>query len=218
MVEAMGAANRLMFINLLGQEWLRQVPDVHARLQADPPARVADVGCGTGWSSVAIARAYPKVHVDGFDLDATSIEIAQANAAQAGLNDRVNFHVRDAADPALAGQYELVTAFETLHDMARPVEALRAMRSLAVDGAAVIVADERVGEMFASPGTDVERLNYGFSVLHCLTVGMADHPSAATGTVLRLPMLRWYASEAGFRGVSVLPIDHDFWQFYRLLP
>jgi len=218
LVEGIAQANRPMFLNLLGQEWLPKVPDVHARLQADPPARVADIGCGTGWSSIALARAYPKVQVDGLDLDAPSIDIARANTAQAGLADRVRFQVRDAADPPAAGRYDLVTAFETLHDMARPVEALRGMRDLAAGGGAVIVADERVGEAFSAPGDDIERLNYGFSVLHCLPVGMAESPSAGTGTVMRPPALRRYAAEAGFRDVQILPIENDFWRFYRLVP
>ena len=129
--EAQADMNRPVFLNLLGREWLPSIPDVHARLQADPPARVADVGCGGGWSSIGIARAYPKVHLDGLDVDEPSIALARANAAEAGLADRVSFHARDAADPDLAGRYDLVTAFEVVHDLAQPVEVLRAMRALA---------------------------------------------------------------------------------------
>ena len=95
--EGQADANRVQFVNLLGSEWLPSVPDVHERLLADPPARVADMGCGTGWSSIAIARAYPKVRVDGYDADEPSIELARQNAEQAGVADRVTFHVRDAS-------------------------------------------------------------------------------------------------------------------------
>ena len=143
--------------------------------------------------------------------------MARKNAAEAGLAEQVSFAVRDAADPGLAGGYDLVTAFETVHDMAQPVEALRTMRGLVAEGGAVIVADERVGEAFSAPGTDVERLNYGFSIIHCLAVGLAERPSAATGTVMRLPTLRAYAQQAGFRDVEVLTIEHDFRAFYRLI-
>ena len=69
MREGQAGMNRAAFLYQLGAEWLPAIPDVHARLQADPPARVADVGCGAGWSSIGIARAYPKARVDGFDLD-----------------------------------------------------------------------------------------------------------------------------------------------------
>lgn len=65
------------------------------------PARVGDVGCGAGWSSIAIARSYPKVVVDGFDFDEPSIALARTYAEQAGLADRVRFHVREAGDPEL---------------------------------------------------------------------------------------------------------------------
>jgi SAM-dependent methyltransferase len=214
--EGQGDMNRVSFVNLLATEWLPALPDVHARLQGDPPARVADVACGTGWSSIAIARAYPKVVVHGLDLDKASIELAQKNAADAKLTDRVIFEVRDAADPGLGGRYELVTVFEAIHDMSRPVEALRAMRGLLAQGGTLLVADERVAESFVAPGDDVERLMYGWSVLHCLPVGMAEQPSAATGTAMRATTFRKYAQEAGFGDVEVLPIKNDFWRFYRL--
>lgn len=216
--EGIAAMNRPMFLHLLGSQWLPAIGDLHRRLQANPPARVADVGCGTGWSSIALARAYATVHVDGLDLDSASIATAQANAEQAGVADRVRFAVRDAADPQLAGQYELVTAFEMLHDLAQPVEALRAMRGLLAEGGSVLIADERVAETFAAPGDELDRFNYGWSILHCLPASRAESPSAATGTVLRPATLRSYAAEAGFREVQVLDIQNDFWRFYRLMP
>jgi 2-polyprenyl-3-methyl-5-hydroxy-6-metoxy-1,4-benzoquinol methylase len=216
--EGIALMNRPMFLNLLGGEWFPAAGEIHGRLQGDEPARVADVGCGTGWSAIAIARAYPRVRVDGFDLDHASIERARANAAEAGVADRVTFQVRDAADPALAGRYDFVTAFETVHDMARPVEALATMRRLLGPGGVLIVADENVGETFAAPGNEIERLNYAFSALHCLpaTIAEGGPVEQATGTVMRPPTLRRYAEQAGFAAVEILPIQKDFWRFYRL--
>ena len=177
------------------------------------------MGCGLGWSSIAIARAYPHAFVDGFDADPASIETARANAAAEGLEDRVRFFVRDASDPNADGSYDLVTIFEALHDMGRPVEALASARGLLTGGGTAIVADERVAERFAAPGDDLERLMYGFSIVHCLPVCRADHEdSAATGTVMRPDVLRRYAEDAGFRRVETLPIENDFWRFYRLDP
>jgi hypothetical protein len=163
-----------------------------------------------------MARAYPNVHVDGYDLDEASIELARANAAATEVADRVSFHVRDAGDPELAGSYQLVTVFEALHDMSQPVEALRALRGLVADDGAVIVMDERVADTFTAPGDEVERLMYTYSVLCCLPVGLADTPSAGTGTVMRADTMRRYASEAGFADVEVLPIEHEVFRFYRL--
>jgi 2-polyprenyl-3-methyl-5-hydroxy-6-metoxy-1,4-benzoquinol methylase len=216
--EGQARMNRAAFLKQLGQEWVPAMPDVDRRLRSDPPARVADFGCGAGWSSIGLARCYPKVLVDGFDLDSPSIEMACANAVEAGLTDRVRFHVRDAADPELAGRYDFVMAMECIHDMANPVGALRTIRRLLAPGGAVLVVDERVGDTFTPTGNDVEALMYGFSVLHCLPAGMSEEPSAGTGTVLRTPTLRNYAREAGFRDVEILPVENFLFRLYRLWP
>lgn len=213
--DGIGGMNRAMFINEMGSTWLPTIPEVHARL-SEPGAMVADVGCGIGWSSIAIAKAYPEATVHGYDLDDSSIAEAQRHVASEDLQHRVRHEVRDASDPALAGEYHLVTMFETLHDMARPVEALRAARRLLTDDGSVVIADERVGETFAAPADPVERFMYGWSVLHCLAVGREDEHSACTGTVMRPDTLRAYAAEAGFGEVEILDIENDFWRFYRL--
>lgn len=214
--EGQADINRAMFLKQLGREWLPAIPDVHTRLLGDPPARIADIGCGAGWSSIGMAQSYLKVQVDGFDLDEASVALARANAAATHLTDRVKFSVRDAGDPQLARRYDLVTAFECLHDMSQPVRALQAMRSLAGTAGTVLAVDERVGETFTARGNEVEWMMYGWSILHCLPVGKADAPSAETGTVMRPDTLRRYAMAAGFRSVEVLPIDNFFFRFYRL--
>src|SRR5262245_14741279 len=160
-IEGQGDMNRTQFIQLLGQDWLPAISDVDERLRSDPPARVADVACGTGWSSISIARAYPKVHVDGFDLDPASLELAGEAAEQEGMTDRVDFQVRDAADPELAHSYQLVTVFEAIHDLAKPVEALRAIHGLLADDGVAVIADEHVADSFTAPGDEVERVMYG---------------------------------------------------------
>jgi 2-polyprenyl-3-methyl-5-hydroxy-6-metoxy-1,4-benzoquinol methylase len=214
--EGQSRMNRNLFLQQLGKDYLPAVPGLAARLSADPPARIADIGCGLGWSSIGMARAFPKVRVDGFDLDEPSVREGQAIVREAGLADRVTIQLRDAADPALAGGYDLVTAFECIHDMSDPVGALRTMRRLAGENGTVLVMDERVAERFDPAAGDVERLMYGFSVFHCLPVGMADRPSAATGTVMRPDTLRGYAREAGFRDIEILPLENVFFTFYRL--
>jgi SAM-dependent methyltransferase len=82
--EGQARLNRAPFLQLLGQEWLPTIPGLRDRLESDPPARIADFGCGAGWSAIGVANTYPKVLIDGFDLDAPSIEMARANAVQAG--------------------------------------------------------------------------------------------------------------------------------------
>lgn len=76
----------------------------------------------------------------------------------------------------------------------------------------MIVGDERVAETFTAPGDEIERLMYGFSILHCLPASRTETPSAATGTVLRPATLRAYATEAGFGDVQILPIENEMWR------
>jgi SAM-dependent methyltransferase len=217
LVEGIGAINRPQFVNEMAG-WLSSVPDVDARLRRQPPARVADVACGTAWSSIAIARAYPDITVDALDIDEASIAVAQRNVSEAGLSERVRPAVHDASAPKLPGRYDLVTIFEALHDMNHPIDALRATRTSLTEMGCVIVADEKVAERFTPNGDELERFNYGWSVLHCLAVGLLDAHSAGTGTVLRTDTLRRYAADAGFTRVDVLPINNPFWRFYRLRP
>jgi 2-polyprenyl-3-methyl-5-hydroxy-6-metoxy-1,4-benzoquinol methylase len=212
--EGQAAANRPLFLGPLGREYLPSIPDVDATLRAG--CRVADVGCGLGWSSIGIALAYPDATVDGYDVDGPSIEAARHHAREAGVDDRVRFHAADAAT-AGDGTYDAVFAFECVHDLPDPVGVLAAMRRLAGDRGAVVVMDERVAETFTAPGDDVERLMYGFSLLCCLADGMAHQPSAATGTVMRPSTLRRYAVEAGFADAEILDIENDFFRFYRLV-
>jgi SAM-dependent methyltransferase len=211
--------NRALFLNLLGQEWLPALPEVDRRLRAEPPARVADVACGTGWSSIAMVRAYPSITVDGFDLDEDAIAVATKHAEEAGVGDRVSFSVTDAADPRVLGKYDLVTIFEALHDMSRPVDVLRAAHRMLAEGGSVLVADELIEDEFIAPASDRERYEYGWSVVSCLPGAMGDPQTAATGAVMRPSTLRRYAGEAGFRDVEVHPVtETSYFRFYRLLP
>jgi 2-polyprenyl-3-methyl-5-hydroxy-6-metoxy-1,4-benzoquinol methylase len=165
-----------------------------------------------------MGRAYPGITVDGLDLDADAIARATENASAAGLADRVRFRVVDAGQHDLDGQFDLVTIFEAVHDLARPVEVLAAVRHLLRPDGVAIVMDEKVAETFTAPGDDVERLMYAYSLFFCLANGLADRPSAGTGTVMRPDTFRRYAQEAGFERVTVLPIEHDTFRFYRLDP
>jgi len=210
--------NRAVFLNLLARQWLPAIPDVDLRLHSEPPARVADLACGTGWSSIAMAQAYPLISVDGFDLDPDAIQAARRNAEETNVADRVTFTVADASGPGVSGQYDLVTILEGLHDMSRPVDALRVARGLLREPGCVIVADEAVEETFAAPASLEEQYHYGWSVVACLPAAMGDPDTAATGAVMRPATLRGYARQAGFQGLEILPIPTDMLRFYRLTP
>jgi SAM-dependent methyltransferase len=212
---AQADANRPLFLEVLGSEWLPSLPVVDAALRDG--GRVADIGCGEGWSSIGIARAYPAVTVDGYDVDGDSVEAARGHAATYGLGERVRFTQVDAASVPAAGDYDLVTAFECIHDLPDPVGVLRAARRMVRPGGTVLVMDERVPDEFTGAGDPVEQLMYGMSLLICLPDGLSHPHSVGTGTVMRRSTLRQYALGAGFADLEVLPVEHEMFRFYRLL-
>ena len=212
---AQADANRPLFLQVLGSDWLPSVPGLDGVLRDG--GRVADIGCGDGWSAIGIARAYPAVTVDGYDVDADSVEAARRHAAAEGLGDRVRFTLVDAASVPTSGDYDLVAAFECIHDLPDPVGVLRSARRMVKPGGTVLVMDERVPEEFTGPGDSVEQLMYGISLLVCLPDGLSHDDSVGTGTVMRPDTLRRYARDAGFADIEVLPIEHDMFRFYRLL-
>jgi 2-polyprenyl-3-methyl-5-hydroxy-6-metoxy-1,4-benzoquinol methylase len=209
------AFTRPVFVNHLTQTWLPALPDVQAKLTKGERVRIAEIGCGEGLAAITIARAYPNVEIDGYDLDEASIGVARKSAADAGLGDRVRFHEKDAADASVEGDYDLVAAIEMLHDVPDPVGILRTMKRLAGDSGAVLVVDERTEDAFTVPASEMERLFYAFSTLHCLAVSMQGG-GAGTGTVIRADTLRGYATEAGFADVEVLDVEHPQFRLYRL--
>lgn len=213
--EGQGAANKPLYLGPLINEYLPSLGEIHERLSSG--GAVADVGCGTGWSSIAMATRYPASHIDGYDIDDASIDQARSNAQASGSPPNLSFVPGDAAAAGQDGSYDLVCAFECIHDMPDPVSVLATMRRMARPGGTVMVMDEKVAEKFTAPGDDTERLMYGFSILCCLPDGMSHQPSVGTGTVMRPSTLEEYARSAGFDGLEILPIDNDFFRFYRLL-
>jgi SAM-dependent methyltransferase len=216
--EGMADAGRAVELAFITETLPVALPDVHARLQRTPPAHVAEIGCGGGWAAIAIAQTYPLARIDGFDLDAASVELARHNVAQAGVADRVQIIRQDASEATLAGQYDLVMAQACVHDTPQPVPVLQTMRRLAREEGVVLLTEPKSGDRFMDPANnlDVERNHYTFSVLHCLPVSMVEQPSVGTGTMMRPDILRGYAREAGFREVEVVPVDDDWTSAFRL--
>ncbi|NYE20227.1 class I SAM-dependent methyltransferase [Microbacterium immunditiarum] len=217
--DAISSLNRPAFSLALG-EWMQAVPDLDERLRTRPSV-IVDAGCGTGWSTLALARTYPLARVIGIDLDEASVEDARANVAGTEFGDRVEFLRADAGDAdavrrVVPGPIALATVFEALHDMNGPVRTLRALGSLLEPGGAIVIGDEKVADEFTPDGDFLERLNYGFSVLHCLPATIAEGQDEANGTVMRAPTVERWAREAGFTRFEVLSVEHELWSFYRL--
>jgi SAM-dependent methyltransferase len=211
-----GHINRPAFAHELACDWLAAMPDVLARLETGRPARVADVGCGQGWSTIAVAQEFLYAQVDGLDLDPNSIADARRHADEAGLNGRLRFLEGDARGLPAHGPYDLILLLEALHALADPVDALAAARSALAEGGTVLVVDQRVADRFTAPGDDVERMMYGWSVVHRLPSQVVEETSATAGTVMRADAVRDHAAAAGFSAVEVLPVENDFFRLYRL--
>jgi SAM-dependent methyltransferase len=173
---------------------------------------------GHGWSSIALAQAYPTARVEGFDVDAESVVAARRHADEAGVGDRVRFHHVAGEDLPQEGVFDAVFVFEALHDMPFPVEVLASIRRAVKPYGEVVVMDEAVAERFAPDGDDVERMMYGYSIFMCLPDGLSTPGSVGTGTAMRQSTLERYAREAGFAGAEVLPIEgFAAFRFSRLL-
>jgi SAM-dependent methyltransferase len=175
-----------------------------------------ELGLYAALQSGEMARAFPQVDVIGFDADEASIADARGNAVAQQV--AVRFEVRDAVAIADHGPFDLIVVLEALHDMARPTEVLRSLRQTLAPEGRILVADEKVADTFHAPGDDIERLMYGWSIVHCLPVSLAGSPSTAIGTVIRADAIRELAGAAGFVGVDVLPVNAGVFRIYRLSP
>ncbi len=217
MYEAQSDMNAAPLLESLANTWLPAAfPVLHARMAAGETVQVADVGCGGGWAGIALARAFPGVRVDGYDIDGPTIELARANVEREGLSDRVQMLQGDLAESAPDAAYDLVMAYECIHDMPHPVPVLTAMRRMVRRDGRVLVADMAGAEEFTPDGDPTQRALYGYSVLVCLPDAMSGNPDGATGTVIRPSTMDRYAREAGFAGGTPLPVDHEIWRFYEL--
>jgi len=213
-LEAIGQGNKPMFINDYVSCWIPAMQEMKERLDAG--ARVADIGCGYGWSSISLAKGFPKVKVDGYDNDRASIEQARKNARNEGVNGQLTFHDMAVENIPMNGKYDLITAFECLHDMAYPETALKKMKDMLSEDGAVLISEEAVGDNLEENKNFLGHMMYNFSVLHCLPQSMVFPDSAAIGTVMNPSRLKELAVEAGFSSFKVLPVENDFWRFYQL--
>ena len=170
----------LAYRAFLVQEWIPALDGVEAKLRAG--ARVADVGCGHGTATVLLAQTYPESTFVGFDYHAESVERARANAAAAGVQDRVRFEVASATDFPGSG-YDLIACFDALHDLGDPAACARQVRSaLAEDGTWLIVepqAGDRVEENLHPLG----RIRYAISTLVCTPGSLSQDGRAGLGTL-----------------------------------
>ena len=183
------------YVTELVPGWIPALDGVEAKLTAG--GRVADLGCGLGTTSVLLAQAYPNTTITGFDYHPESIELAAKRAAEAGVADQVTFEVATAQTFEGSG-YDLITMFDSLHDMGDPVGALRrVLESLTPDGTVLLVepnASDKVEENFNPVG----RLYYAGSTFLCVPNGLSQTGGYALGAQAGEAAIRQVVTEAGF--------------------
>ena len=183
------------YIANLVPSWIPALDGVQDKLQTG--AKVADIGCGLGASTILLAKEYPSSHFTGSDYHDESIELARKRAGEAGVADRVNFEVAPAASFSGTG-YDLVATFDCLHDMGDPLSAARHVRqALKPDGTWLVVepaaADDTAGNM-----NPVGRTYYSFSTLLCVPNALSQPGGYALGAQAGEAAIRQVTTDAGF--------------------
>ena len=175
--------------------WIPALEGVEAKLKAG--AKVADVGCGHGASTILMAQAYPNSHFTGFDYHGPSIERARQAAAAAGVADRTDFHAASAQDFP-GDRYDLVCIFDALHDMGDPVgAAAHIRRSLKPDGTWLLV-EPFAHDNLADNLNPVGRMFYSASTMVCTPASQSQDVGLALGAQAGEARLRQVVEDAGF--------------------
>ena len=163
-------------------------------------ARVADVGCGHGSSTLLLAASYPASRVVGFDYHEPSVEQARKRAVDAGLADRVSFEVASAAGFPGEG-YDLVAVFDALHDMSDPLTAARHVRETLADNGTFLLVEPYANDRLEDNLNPVGRLYYAASTVICVAHSMSEEPRTALGAQAGEARLTDVLHEAGFSRV-----------------
>lgn len=201
------------FENLLLQEWIPAMPDVHAQLDAG--CRVADVGCGTGLGLIRMAQAYPNSTFAGYDLFGPSVDRARLLAKENGVEDRVTFEQRDCSR-GLPEQFDVISTFDVIHDAIDPKALLRAIRQALADDGIYICLDMNAAPHVEDNTGPLGTTFYGFSVLYCMTTSLA-HGGAGLGTCgFHEGRVKEYCAESGFSSVRKVPVENPFNNLYEI--
>ncbi len=175
--------------------WIPALTGVEAKLKAG--ARVADVGCGHGASTVLMAQAYPKSTFIGFDYHDGSIQTARARAREAGVSDRVDFEVAHAKDFPGTG-YDLVTFFDCLHDMGDPVGAAKHVRASLAPGGCWMIVEPFANDRVEDNLNPIGRVFYSASTLLCTPASLSQEVGLALGAQAGEARMRKVVTEGGF--------------------
>jgi ubiquinone/menaquinone biosynthesis C-methylase UbiE len=183
------------YVANLASSWIPALDGVEDKLRRG--AKVADVGCGHGASTVLLAQAYPDSTITGFDYHAPSIDVARKRAAEAGVADRATFEVASAADFE-GSSYDLVAIFDALHDMPDPLSAAKHIRAALADDGTFLLVEPYAEDNVEDNLNPVGRVFYNASTVICVAHSMTEDPKTALGAQAGEASLIELLREAGF--------------------
>lgn len=196
---ATGAFFRPGYVNNIVQSWIPALDGVEERLKAG--AKVADIGCGVGFSTLLMAEAYPASTFVGYDFHAPSIEEARRHAADHGLGDRVRFEAITAKDIAERG-FDLITMYDCLHDMGDPRGCASHMRTLLAPGGSWMIVEPIAGDTPQDNFNPVGRLYYNASTMVCVPTSLDQEVGEGLGAQAGEAALRAVIMDGGFEQVT----------------
>jgi len=195
---ATGAFFRPGYVNNIVQAWLPALDGVEAKLHAG--ARVADVGCGVGFSTLLMAEAYPESNFVGYDFHEPSVDEARRHASEHGLGDRVRFEVATAKDIAEQG-FDLITMYDCLHDMGDPRGCAGHMRRILAPGGSWMIVEPIAGDAPAQNMNPVGRLYYNASTMICVPTSLDQEVGEGLGAQAGEAKLTEVIRQGGFESV-----------------
>ena len=209
-IERMFASGYELYV---ANQWIPAIPELHELLKRG--AEVAEVGCGAGQALIPVALAFPKSRFTGYDIDETSVGQARAKMDESGAAERVSFELVAAEEIPAVDMYDLVMAFNCIHDMSNPRGALRGMRRALKPGGFALWTEARVSDRLEENLNPMGRLLYGTSVMHCMTVSLAGG-GEGLGNVVGPETARELANDAGFSSFDVLDVDNPYHRLFVL--
>jgi SAM-dependent methyltransferase len=195
---ATGAFFRPGYVNNIVQAWIPALDGVEAKLGAG--ARVADVGCGVGFSTLLMAEAYPESSFVGYDFHEPSIDEARRHVGEHGLGDRVRFEVATAKDIAEQG-FDLITMYDCLHDMGDPRGCAGHMRRILAPGGSWMIVEPIAGDAPAQNMNPVGRLYYNASTMICVPTSLDQEVGEGLGAQAGEAKLTEVIRQGGFESV-----------------
>lgn len=208
--EAIEKMFRPGYTHKLAQEWIPTMPDIKRKLEDG--CRVLDLGCGNGQSTVALAKAYPKSKIIGNDIDAPSIERAE-KLAQSNRLTNCQFVIAPAHEAPAKEKFDLICAFDCIHDMVKPRETLKFIRESLSDDGVFFWIEPNASDNPLENRNLVGRVYASISPHHCLTVSLA-HGGEGLGTTIGERGAKRLAEECGFSSFERLPIDDAMNMFF----